>query len=184
MKKSIIFVFTIICCFIGTIFFLMQRKWLIIQWTFNTESNETTLAQKETVLKKDITFYWWKHEKLHHEKATHIWRRDQNAENIKQVINNWLGYLKGEKIIDPVIAIDSVVLSPTEQDAYVSFNQAFSWKEWSIYKKWHLIEGLCKTIKSTNLPIKNVSFLVNHEPLHDDHLDFTHPWTIDGFIEE
>jgi hypothetical protein len=143
-----------------------------------------TLAKKETVLKKNITFYWWKHEKFHHEKATLIWRRDQNAENIKHVINNWLGYLKSEKLLDPVIAIDSVVLSPTEQDAYLSFNQAFSWKEWSIFKKWMLIEGLCKTLKSTNFSLKYITFLINHEPMADEHLDFTHSWSVDGFIEE
>ena len=185
MKKShIVFILTIICCLIGALFFLIQRKWLIVQWTFNTESNEIALAKKETVLKKELTFYWLKKEKLHAEKATLIWRHDKNADNIKQVINTWLEYLKGEKILDPVIAIDSVVLSPSEQDAFLSFNQPFSWKEWSIYKKWMLIEALCKTIKSTGLPLKFVTFLVNHEPMLDDHLDFAHPWSIDGFTDE
>lgn len=185
MKKGpIIFVFAIICCLIGAIFFLIQRKWLIVQWTFNTESNEMTLAKKETVLKKDISFFWWKNDKFHHNKATLIWRRDKNADNIKQVINNWLNHLKGEKLLEPVIAIDSVVLSQSEQEAYFSFNQAFSWKEWSIFKKWMLLEGLCKTIKSTGLPIKYITVWANHEPMPDEHLDFTHAWSVDGFVEE
>ncbi len=184
MKKGpIFFVFAIICCSIGALFFLVQRKWLIIQWTFNTESNEMTLAKKETVLKKDVTFFWWKHDKFNQEKETLIWRRDKNAENIKQVVNKWLSHLKSEKILDAVTAIDSVVLSQSEQEAYLSFNQAFSWKEWSIFKKWMLIESLCKTIKSTGLPIKNFTLLVNHEPMPDEHLDFTHAWSIDGFKE-
>ncbi len=185
MKKGpIVFVFATICCVIGALFFLIQRKWLIVQWTFNTEANEITLAKKETVLKKDITFSWWKNDKFHHDKSTIIWRRDKNAENIKLVINNWLSHVKGEKVLESSISIDSVVLSQSEQEAYISFNQTFSWKEWSIFKKWMLIDSLCKTIKSTGLPIKYISILVNHEPMLDEHLDFSHPWSIDGFMEE
>ncbi len=183
-KKPIVFTLTLIACTIGAIFFLIQRKWLIIQWTFNTHENEAIAAKKETVFKKDVTFFWWKREKMHHEKATVIWRHNKNAENIKQIINTWLGYLKNEKLIDPVVAIESVVLSPAEQEAYLSFNQPFSWKEWSIFKKLMLIESLCKTLKSTGLPIKFITILVNHEPMIDDHIDFTHPWSADGFLEK
>jgi len=185
MKKSpIVFAFTILCCFAGALFFLIQRKWIIIQWTFHTEPHEIALAKKETVLKKELTFYWWKKEKFHAEKTILVWRHDKNADNIKQVINTWLGYLKSEKILEPVITIESVVLSPSAQEAFLSFNQAFPWKEWSIHKKLMLVEGLCKTLKSTGLPLKFVTFLVNHEPIIDDHLDFSHPWSIDGFTEE
>lgn len=185
MKKSpIILAFTITACCIGALFFLIQRKWLIIQWTFNAESNETALAKKETVLKKELTFYWWAKERLHQEKAPLIWRHDKNDENIKQTVNTWLKYLKGEKLIEQSITIDSVVLSPSEQDAYLSFNQSFNWKEWSIHRKWMLIDCLCKTLKSSDIPLKTISILVNHEPMVDDHLDFDHPWSIDGFTEE
>ena len=184
MKKSSIFLLTLICCLIGILFFLIQRKWLIIQWTFNAESHQTALTNKETVLKKEIVLYCWKNEKEHREKTTLIWRHNKNAENIKQVANYWLDNLKSEKIMSQMVAIESVVLSPTEQDAYFSFNQVFTWKEWSVYEKWMLIESLCKTIKSANISIKYITLLVNHEPMIDDHLQFSCPWPVDGFIDE
>lgn len=184
MKKgSIIFILTIACSVVGILFFLIQRKWLIVQWTFHAEPNEVTLAKKETVLKKELTFYWLKKERVCLEKVTLIWRRDKNADNIKQVVNTWLDYLKAEKNLDQSIAIESVVLSPSEQDAFLSFNQGFSWKEWSVYKKWMLIESLRQTLQSAGLPLKFMTFLVNQEPMLDDHLDFSHPLSIDGFSE-
>lgn len=182
-KRPVIFSFTLICCLGGALFFLIQRKWLIIQWTFSSDKNEMALAKKETVIKKEITFYWWKKEAMHAKKGTLIWRHDRNADNIKQIISIWIGSLNDEKIIEPGIAIDSAVFSPSGQDLFISFNQQFPWKEWSIHKKWMLVESLCKTIKSTGLPLKYITFFVNQEPMPDDHLDFTHPWSIDGFYE-
>lgn len=185
MKKGFfVFFITTICLAVGILFFLIQRQWLIIQWSFDTSNHEIAFFKKETVLKKEVSFFWWKDNKFNREKASLIWREGKNAENLRQVINQWLTYLKGEKILEPSITVDSVALGSHEQEAFVSFNQPFSWKEWAIYKKWMLIECLFKTIKSSDLLTKSIMFLVNNEPMTDDHLDFSHTWPIDGFLED
>lgn len=185
MKKGFfVLLITALCLIAGIIFFLIQRQWLIIQWTFDSSPHEIAFLQKETVLKKEITFYWWKNDKFQHEKASLIWREGKNAENLQHIINQWLSFLKGEKIVDPTLTVDSVALGAHEQEAYVSFNQPFPWKEWPIHKKWMLLESLFKTIKSSDSMTKFIMILANNEPMPDDHLDFSHTWPIDGFIEE
>ncbi|KKQ48736.1 MAG: hypothetical protein US69_C0015G0010 [candidate division TM6 bacterium GW2011_GWF2_38_10] len=184
MKTSPFALFFIFVCFCaGTLFFLVQQKWIIVEWTYNQQSLETAPFQKDVVLKKEIQFYWWNNNRMHHEKMPLVWRHNKNDENITQVIHTWLDYMKTEKIIDATVTIQSTLLSPFEEEAYISFNKKFAWQEWSIFDKHMLIESLCKTIKSTGLPIKHITFLINHEPFIDDHLDFSAAWPTDGFIQ-
>lgn len=183
MKNGpLVLFFIVLCGFAGVVFFLVQRKWVMIEWTYNTQSYDDFVTQQDRVLKKEVQFFWRNHEKMHHETVALVWRHDKNDENIKQVVHMWLDYIKTDQRIDSGIGVDSVVLTSFEESAYISFNKVFSWAQWSIFEKYMLIECLCKTIKSTGLPIKNIVLLVQHEHMADPHLDFSHPWPIECFL--
>jgi hypothetical protein len=67
---------------------------------------------------------------------------------------------------------------------YLSFDHNVLNKEETVFKKWMLIEGLLKTILSSNISITHVQFLVQHQQLHDAHLDFSVPWPVHGFMHD
>jgi hypothetical protein len=45
-----------------------------------------------------------------------------------------------------------------------------------------LIEGLLKTLRENDIKIQRIHFLLHHQPLVDYHLDFSHPWPLEGFL--
>jgi len=65
---------------------------------------------------------------------------------------------------------------------YLSFDHNIFAKEETIFKKWMLIEGLLKTLAFNGIAISYVQFLVQHQQLHDAHLDFSLAWPIQGFM--
>ena len=77
--------------------------------------------------------------------------------------------------------LQSALITPSGI-SYLSFDRTILNKEETIFKKWMLIEGLLKTIASTNLSITQIQFLVQHQQLQDIHIDFSIPWPIHGFI--
>lgn len=183
MKKVNLALIIMGCLLIGALFFLFQRNWLMLQWPIKTAFFDGASIKKESISKRTVSLYWWKNEKFYHEDEIAIWHDGNDTDNIKHAVDHWLFRMAQEKILLPAIAVDSVALSADGQSAYLSFNQSFTWVEWSIMKKWMLIESLCKTLKSTELAVKNLVFLVKQEPMEDTHLDFTYPWPIDGYLE-
>ena len=102
----------------------------------------------------------------------------------KHLINNWLSFLHEERVINKKVVLEAVSLEQTDQRAYFSFDQTPLDREWSIFKKWNFIESMFKTIRGSDLNIKYVIFLVGHQSLEDDHLDFSQAWPVEGFLGE
>ena len=179
------FFLIIFCIIIGMFFFLIQRKILLIHWDFRkTEDLENIEKNNENItLHKKVNFYYWKDEKFCFEEFTFVWF-SSDTENLRHLINNWISFLHEERILSRKISLDTVSLSQNNQQAYLSFDQFFLDREWSIFKKWCFIEGMFKTIKNSGSNIKLINFLVKHQQMEDDHLDFSQSWPIDGFIED
>jgi len=182
-KKTSILLITVLCLIIGGIFFLIQQNWILIHWRFDGSSQHLPAIKKEAISRKPIKLYFWKDEKFNTEDTTILWDENNTTHNLKQVILNWLTCNQEEKIIKPSTAFEGVVLS-TFGAAYLSFNQSLLSKEWSIMKKWYLLESLFKTIRDAGITIQYTIFLVNHEAMDDDHIDFSEPLPINGFIKQ
>ena len=166
----------------GSLFFLIQRNWLIIYWALGASEEGKTLMQpkKDIVLRKKVKLYCWKDELVFVENVTLIWFCDK-ADNIKHLVNYWLSFLYEERILDRRVNVESVGLSEFKQEVYLSFDQFPFNREWSIYKKWRLIEALNQTISHASMGIKSMVYLVAHQPMVDEHLDFSLAWPIDSF---
>ena len=91
--------------------------------------------------------------------------------------------MQEERILEKRVYVDSVALSKDNQ-IFFSFDCNPLEKEWSIFKKWNFIESILKTISYADLKFRGVNFLVNHQILEDDHLDFSVEWPLEGFLQQ
>lgn len=132
--------------------------------------------------KKDIKCFYWKDDRLCSESVSCVLRSNK-AESIKLIVSSWLSLLYEERVLEKIVEIESVALGSSEQMVYLSFDKNILKREWSIQKKWRVLSGLCKTIMESELGIQNIIFLVGHQSMVDDHLDFSRPWPVDGFGE-
>lgn len=172
MKLRAIVLITLICCTAGTIFFLIQRNWLIIHFTFDRPQK---MFNQQSSLPKALKIYYLKDEKWHHEEATIIWDENNAALNLKQVVRQWLKVLQDENLVLPHLALESAALSSPGSEAYLSFDHSLFAQEWSIMRKWQLLESLFKTLHQANFHISNLSLFVHNKPMDDDHLDLSEP---------
>jgi len=167
----------------GILFFLIQRDIILIRWVSGSQRPYSVeLARKSAVSRKQIKYYFWKEEKFQTEDGTLICKKGNIAGNLKRLINNWITCLQDENLIKRNVFVESVALSSFNEEVFLSFNRPLLSKEWPVIKKWYLIESLFKTVRDAKIPIRSFKFLVNHHHMIDDHLDFSQPWPLDGFI--
>jgi len=174
-NKYILYLAAFIC---GILFFLIYKNILVIK--FLSFSNQNSFFTGNTVIKKNITFYYWKDEKIYSEKKEFVWLSDK-SETLKHFTNEWLSILLQENIIKKRVILNSVALNKEQDVAFMSFDQPIVDLSWSIFDKWNCIESLLKSIKESDFKIKEIVFLVNHKPMKDEHLDFSKAWSILGF---
>lgn len=163
---------------LGVLFFLHQESWIIISWPTSHASapkNNSAIQPKETPL-------WIFINGTLKKETTEIIASNDTSQTIKQLINNWLTTLEEENIIDKQINVQSVILSPSGQDAFICFQENFLNKQASTYTKMMILESMLKTLRDAELGITNVRLLVHHQPMIDPHLNFNISWPISGFI--
>jgi len=126
-----------VCIFIGAIFFLVQRDFLIMHWPFGLQDQYQIIkkTKEHVALRKKVRFYFSRDDKFFFEEKTIVWFCSK-AENLKHLVNNWLSYLHEERITDKKVYLETVLLSKDDEQAFFSFDQILVGKEWSIFKKW------------------------------------------------
>ncbi|MFH1644192.1 MAG: hypothetical protein ABIA74_03390 [bacterium] len=180
------FIFVVFIAFIsGSALFLINRELIVVKWNgdFFNQHEEVDETKKNLILRKNLNLYYWQDEKFNIEIINTVWF-SQKSENIKHIVNQWLSFLHDERIIDKKIYLESASLTETEQEVYLSFDQIPLLRDWSIFNKLCFIQSLLKTINKSGIGIQKVFFLVDHQVMEDDHLDFSAFWSIDGFLGE
>ena len=174
-------VISIACLTVGVLMFLIQKNWIVVCWNFWAVESDTPLQKKDASTRKKVKIYFWKDDKFKHEDTVIIWSGGNNNENLKHLINAWLSTQLDEKIFTKKIDLEYVAVSANDQEVFISLNQCFAWGEWSIFRKYQLVESLLKTINNAAPEISFISLLVNGKILEDSHLSFLQQWPIDGF---
>ena len=164
------------------IYFAYNRNWIIIQYPYRTKEESFTIEECKSAVKKVVRRIFWNHGKWNNETTDIIWS-DDKADTIQHLINSWLILLDEEKLMTKKVLVQSVIMSQSGNDVYISFDRNPFNKASSTYQKMMWIEGLLKTIRDNNIKVQQVQFLVHHQPMHDLHLDFSSPWPIGGFLE-
>ncbi len=169
------------CMLFSFCYFAYNQQWIII----NLPKKNATQKEQQNVVqitKKRITRFYWNNDAWHAEETELLWS-DDKADTLIHVITCWLALLDEEKVMEKKVSLQSVLVSPSGCEAYISFDRNPFTKNQSTYAKLMWVEGLLKTIRENGIKVQMIHFLVHHQPLSDFHLDFTNPWPIAGFIE-
>ena len=178
MKKHSVITITFLSVIMGILSYALYKRIIIIQ--LPSLSNEQTVVGHTT--KKNSTVYYWYQGSWKHEITTII-ATENKSDTISYVVTNWLNVLEQATAFVKNIRLEQVMFSPSGSDLYLSFDKTLFAKEETTFEKWMRIEGLLKTVQAAQLGISRVYVLVHHKPLFDDHLDFSCPWPIQGFLE-
>ena len=143
-----------------------------------SHGNYLSLDEKiSKITKKKINLHYWDGHTIQHEQEELMWSSDPIT-NINHVISQLLQLFVDEKVMSDKITLQSALLSPSGQDLYLSFSKPFFDQERSIHQKLMVIESILLTLKETITSDRHVHFLVNHHPIQDAHLDFSHSWPL------
>jgi len=102
-------------------------------------------------------------------------------ERAYHITQQWLATLDESHTLEHVPHVQSVVPSPTGHILYISFDTSPFNTHDSAYAKWRIIESLLTSLRDNDIQAQSFHFLVHHQPIADDHLDFTRPWPREGF---
>jgi len=166
---------------LGLFTFAYLNNWIVFRFPSKiTHGNEWYTAP--TTTKKKVTIFFWKHDQWRKETTQLVWHEEQDK-NIEAVTKTWLSVLEDEGLITTPVRLQSVLLSPSKTQAYLSFDRNFLPQDGSTHDKWLRVEALLKTIRENNIPMAHVQFLVDHQPMTDYHLEFSSPWSTAGFLK-
>ena len=180
MRVGILFLFSILCCSIfGFVLYAITNDWIIINFPGQTAFSSQQANQ--SVKRKIIKLIFWHNKKWNMEKAQIIWS-DKTEFNTNNLLNCWLNFLDEEGIMRKKVTVQSVSMNDLKTECFVSFDQAPFSKEDSTFEKLIWMESLLKTLRENEIQLQGISFLVHHKPIGDNHLDFTNPWPIEGFL--
>jgi hypothetical protein len=172
---------TVGLCLVGALFFMFQRGWIIVQFTFmpTFQPASAVAASKDATYQKEVRLYYWKEDKWHYETTTIVWNEHNDGQNLRQMAKQWLVLLSDEHVLPFQVGIESVALSSTGGEAYVSFNRSLFIKDWSIQYKWQILNRLFKTIRYAMPSVQTISLLVHNRPMEDDHIECTYPLPVE-----
>lgn len=163
----------------GFLFFVLYNNYIIIQIPYGKSSCNEQLS---FINKKSITFYYVHNERWKSDVQEHLWSDDMQ-DNLFNLVNAWLIVLEQESVITKKAMLQSALISQSGT-AYLSFDHTIFSKEDSIFRKWMLIEGLLKTVRSNTVSVSSIQLLVHHQLLNDPHLEMGMPWPVNGFFKE
>ena len=179
MRPSTLFLLiaSIVAFLGGFVFFAWYHNFIIIKTSFKSY----TLENSELAERKTVTLFTYRADRWHSEQKELLWS-SQLHKAITSLVTSWLLYLEEEQNTAKKVTLQSVVLSPSEQELYVSFDRNPLNKESSTFEKLMWVESLLKTLRENDIKVHSVYLLVHHQPLHDYHLDFSRAWPITGFV--
>lgn len=177
MKR--ITVLGLVACFV-LLFFALHHQLIIIQWPYTSTSTVHLATGTE---RRCVTLYYWHHDKWMHETVDIIWSTQKDV-SIKHLVDSWLTLMDEERLMEKKVSLQSVMLAPSDQEAYLSFDRNPFAAESSTYDKWMWVESLLKTLRDNGIKLQSVRFLVHHQDMYDYHVDFSKAWPLIGFLPQ
>ncbi|HBY05440.1 MAG: hypothetical protein UV38_C0003G0080 [candidate division TM6 bacterium GW2011_GWE2_42_60] len=169
---------TIIACCIGFFTYAIYNNWLIFNLPFFKTSSALVSAEKTE--KKRISIFVPDEQGAKNETRTILWSTNK-ADSCIHLVNEWLTVLDEEGLTEKKTMVQSASFSHNEQNLLLSFDHLPFGEAESTHTKWMIIESLTNTLHAAFSDLKNVAFLVHHQPAEDAHLDFSQPWPTQGF---
>lgn len=181
MNKNSVIAVSIGALIIGVLFFLMYNNRIAISLRFG----DGALSQSNLVVrseKRAVPIWYWVRGAYKTEQRELLWSSSA-VFNATNVINSWLALLDQEEAVAQPSTVQDISFSHDDQELIVSLDRAPFGSNDATYDKLMLTESLLKTLRGCDFAAVRVRLLVQHQPLHDMHLDFSRPWPIQGFVE-
>lgn len=177
------FYISIFCFITGALWISLQNNWIILRFkTQNIFSENLSNTPCQASHKKKCSLWYWKNDSWSCEHNEILWGPD-TANNIFNLVQNWLTLLDDEKITSNKITLQSALITSNNQTAYLSFDQNLFNKDDNTYQKLMLVEGLLKTLRTSYIATPHIQILIQHQIAKDPHLDFSNPWPLNGFLK-
>lgn len=170
----------VLCILFSGIYFAYNHNLIIIQYPWALRTSVS--IPHASASKKTIKRIFWNRGSWNQETTDIIWSENK-AETIQHLVNSWLTLLDEERVMTKKVSVQSVIISSSGAEAYISFDRNPFDKGSSTYQKSMWVEGLLKTLRDNAIKIQHIQFLVHHQPMHDVHVDFESPWPLGGFLE-
>lgn len=183
MNSSRIYLWLVISALLGlcgSIFFWYQQSWIIITWPHASDKPLNSVISQ--VKPRQVALWAYKPQGWVHE-TIDIIPTDDLVQTVQLLLNGWLQLLEEEHIIDVQIIAQSVAISQSKQELFISLSQSPLAPQASTYDACMLIESMLKTLRVNQINVPNIRLLVHHQPLVDDRLNFAHAWPIAGYLK-
>ncbi len=164
---------------VGMLFYGIYNELIIVRLPFKRVG--TPVEQNESQRKLTKLIYW-NGETFATEEKELLYSKN-SLQTLNGLIASWLTVQEEEHFMPKKVTLQSVMVDASGHESYISFDRNPLPKEKSAYQKLLWVEGLLKTIKQSGIPIESIRLLVYSKPLHDTHLDFSHPWPISGYSQ-
>lgn len=178
MKISSYFFISLFAVTAGAFFAALHYEWIVIRIPIQKIEEKNLPVHKKNERKK-VTLHFWHHNTWHTE-TTDILASEDTGQTVEHLVQAWLTTLE-EEATEKKMPLQAVLVSASGI-AYVSFARNPFCQEESSWEKLMWVEGLLKTIHGNIKSIQQVQLLVNHKPAQDQHLDFSAPWPVAGFL--
>lgn len=181
MTKKQYLIISMIAAIMGILFYAYHQGWIVIHYPTHTLTTTAHNPLESQTHKKKVSLFFWHNGAWKTETTTLLWQHDK-ATALYYLVNQWFTILDDEGMMDKKVTLQTAILSPSGQELYLSFDRNPLNQQQSTHDTLMFVEGLLKTIHENKCGIQSVRFLVHHQPLIDDHLDFTHAWPVIGFL--
>jgi|GEM_PF-544790 len=175
MKQASYITLIIASIVTGIIYFAYRHRWLIVRLPFGTQE----AVVRKSIGKRPVKIITLIN-KPTQELQNIIWHEHDPAANAASITNAYFSALDEENSTPKKISVTAAALGPTQGNLILSLSDSPLSQEMATLEKLKIIEGLFATLKE-HVPSTSISFLVNHQPLRDYHLDFSQPLPIAGF---
>jgi hypothetical protein len=162
----------------GVLFLALQQQWLIIHVIAPYISTNFSSPSNFTVRRIDYTYHKHGDQRLHQQEI--IWDSDIQLCALR-LISSYCELLEDEKIITSHVAVDSACFDDRKNELIVSFSHNPFNDQQTVATRMVIIEDLLINVRSYFPQLKQVRFLMRHEPLIDSLLEFSFPWPVTGF---
>jgi len=165
---------------IGIVLFALMHHWLIIRVPL-LHGYQSYLPDQSSPTKKKIALHYYRDG--WHQEMTDIIGHESIDQTLSHLITAWLAHAHEEKLLSKKCTLLTVLLNEKQTVAYLSFDQPLHSALSTTFEQWMLIESMLKTITENGIRLQSIQFLVNHKPMHDAHLDYSHAWPVSGFCQ-
>jgi hypothetical protein len=167
-------------CALGALFFAWHQKYILII----VPSREFNASHEQVASKKQqVTMWYYKEHRMAHETIDMVWPHDTVAQ-VTTLVTTWLTLLHEHEIVTKKIACEAVASTESGMELIISCDRNLFEKQMSTETKLMIVESLLKTLREQDIKVQQIRFLVNHKPMLDTHLDFSHPWPLSGYVEQ